>query len=83
MRKLLILAGALVFLAAACNSQGPAVSTSTQPKTSGAKVDAAVEAMNKSVDAEDSVNMQSDNDIVTSDQSVINGYNGVSNASSY
>jgi hypothetical protein len=73
-----------MFIAAACNSQQAANTPSSQtPTTAGAKVDAAVNNLNTSVDSEDAVNMQSDDDVVNSDQSVINSYNGVSNASSY
>lgn len=83
-KKMLIVVGAVLFLAAACNSNPPAANqTNPPPTTASAKVDAAVNAYNSGIDNEESINMQSDMDIVNSDQEVINGYNGVSNASKY
>ncbi|MBX4186991.1 MAG: hypothetical protein KW802_01885 [Candidatus Doudnabacteria bacterium] len=83
MRKLLILAGAVVFLAAACNQSNSTAQNPPAKTTAGAKVDAAASAFSKSVDGEDAIYMQSDTDVVNSDQAIINSYNGVSNASSY
>jgi hypothetical protein len=84
MKKLLVLAGAIVFLAAACNQAQPdGVGTTHKPSTPSAKVDAAVNALNQNLDSQDAIYTQSDSDVVNSDQSVINSYNGVSNASKY
>jgi hypothetical protein len=83
MKKILALAAATVFLAAACNSESQVSTPPPAPVTASAKVDAAVNALNKNIDSEDAIYMQSDSDIVNSDQDVINGYNGVSNASKY
>ncbi|MBX4191475.1 MAG: hypothetical protein KW804_01600 [Candidatus Doudnabacteria bacterium] len=83
MKKLLVLAGAVVFLAAACNQSQNTVVTPPTHATASSKVDAAVSGLDKNVDTEDGIYMQSDSDIVNSDQDVINGYNGVSNASKY
>jgi len=82
MKKLLLLAGAVVLLAAACNSQR---ATNNQPNQTGqtaetSKVDEAVSVLNASVDNEDAINLESDDDVIYSDQTVINGYDGVSNA---
>ena len=90
-KKLLVLVGAAVFLAAGCNSQTPRATNTTTTSTSqnassataGIKVDAAVDALNKSMDTESSMNMQSDSDIVNNDEEIINSYNGASNANSY
>jgi hypothetical protein len=84
-KKLFILALAVVFIAASCNknSQSNQVDQTPIPTTASAKVDAAVNLLNAGVESEDAIQMQSDTDLVNSDQSIINSYNGVSNASSF
>lgn len=90
MKKILFLAGAVLLIAAACNQQTatdvmpapaptppPAQKPSPQP-VSATKVDAAVSALNASVDSEDAINLQADDDVINSDQSVINSFDGVS-----
>ncbi|HEV8601220.1 MAG TPA: hypothetical protein VGQ87_01325 [Patescibacteria group bacterium] len=75
MKKVFLIAGAVLLLAAACNSK---VST-----TEGGKVDTAVNSLNASVDSEQSANLQSDDNIINSDQSVISNYQGAVNENSY
>jgi hypothetical protein len=79
MKKIMVLVAAVLFLAAACNSN-TASNTGSTPVTASTKVDAAVNALNASVDNEEKINLQSDDDVINSDNAVINGYYGVSNA---
>lgn len=80
-------------MAAACNQQmatdvtptpaptPPSAQIPPQPKVSGTKVDAAVNALNASVDSEDSINLTTDDDLINSDQAIIKSFDGVSNVS--
>lgn len=85
MKKLLLLIATISFLAVSCNQSPPAANNDTNPAptTVSSKVDAAVNLLNASLDSEDEVQMQTDSDLVNSDQSIINSYSGVSNESSY
>ena len=95
MKKILFLAGALVLLAAACNSASSttgsaevsrSATTKTQAKasraglTASAQVDALVNDINASINIESTVTAQSDTDILKQDQGLVNDGNGVSNA---
>ncbi len=82
-KKMLILVGAVLFLAAACNSRPAANNQNNPPTTASGKVEAAVNAYNSGIDNEEKIYMESDMEVVSSDQEVINGYSGVSNASKY
>jgi uncharacterized lipoprotein YajG len=84
MKKIIVIASAMLFLAAACNQNQQANQTPPPPPTTAsAKVDAAVNALDKNIETEDAINMQSDTDLLSADEEIINSYNGVSNASSY
>jgi nitrous oxide reductase accessory protein NosL len=83
MKKILLIAGAVALLAAACNSQQTTSTPTgqTQNQTSSkSSVDGAINSLNTSVDGEQSINSQSDSDVVNSDSAAVNGYTGVSNA---
>lgn len=87
MKKLLILTSAVVLIAAGCNSTATTpnqlgnLPAENKQATSSVKVEAAVNALNNDVDNEDAAMMHSDEDLVSGDTSVINGFNGVSDAS--
>lgn len=90
MKKILILATAVLFIAGACTQQtavtptpipNPPTAQTPPPVVSGSKVDAAVKALNVSVDSEDAINLQTDDDLINSDKTIINSFDGVSNVS--
>lgn len=87
-RKMLILAGAILFIAAACNSQtatntgqvdGTTKNRAETKSSSKSKADAALNALNVSIESENSINMQSDDDVINTDKSVTNNVDGVAN----
>ncbi|HTL39523.1 MAG TPA: hypothetical protein VL306_01805 [Methylomirabilota bacterium] len=86
MKKVLFIVGAVVLLAAACNGQqnasvqAPSQSGTQNTTQSTSSVDAGVDSLNASVDSEQSINTQSDSDVINSDQNAVSGYDGVSNA---
>ena len=84
MKKIVFLVASIALLAAACNSSqttqtNPPPPTAQTENASQAKVDAAVNTLNSSVDSEQTANLSSNDDVINSDQSVINGYKGVTN----
>ena len=85
-KKILFLLGALIFLAAACNNdsnQIPGPKNYQQPSSQSSPLDSALYELNTSLEIDSSINAQSDEDVVNSDQSVVEGYFGVSNEISY
>lgn len=92
-KKVLIVAGAVLLIAAACNNQTastgedstdrpvnpPVTQTPPVPKVPLTKVDTAVNALNASVDSEDTINMETDDDVIDSDRAIIKSFDGVSN----
>lgn len=84
MKKLLFLVFSLALLAAACNSKvsnQPTQNTKTTTTTSQkSPIDATIEALISGVESEQTVSTSSDNDVITSDSTVVNSYQGVSNA---
>lgn len=58
-------------------------SSSTIQSTSHAEIDAAVSGITADIDNEQTVNLQSDEDVLNSDASVINSYKGVVNENSF
>ncbi len=85
MKKLMFLGAAIVLLAAACNST-PTTSTDTSTRQdkvqndSQTKVDTAVNGIYSGVDSEQSLTSQSDDSVINYDKTIINSYDGVSNA---
>jgi hypothetical protein len=82
MKKLLFLAASVALLAAACNSgtNYSADTNTTATTKSESKLNAAVNDLNASIDSEESVSTQSDDDVINSDQSINSSVEGVSNA---
>ncbi|OGE87977.1 MAG: hypothetical protein A3J07_02185 [Candidatus Doudnabacteria bacterium RIFCSPLOWO2_02_FULL_49_13] len=80
MKKILFLTAGLMLLAAACNAGNQASTGNSTESNSASRVDAAVSNLNASVDSEEAVNLQSDDDVINSDQTIVNDYEGATNA---
>ncbi len=87
MKKTLIIAVSVMFLAAGCNKASTPYDNSganTNPQSaSQVKIDSAVDSLNSSVAGEETVNLQSDNDVISSETTTINSYQGAVNENSY
>jgi len=84
MKKILFAVAALVFLAASCNSQPYQATPSPSPQTQQSpttKLDSAVNELTESIESEEDLSMQTDEDLTTSDEDIINDLEGVSNES--
>jgi hypothetical protein len=88
MKKILLILPLVFLLASGCNRDTKTVNESksqVQVETKSTDpIDATVDALGQSVDSEQSLQAESDADVVNSDQAtIINASNGVTNESNY